>query len=102
MGGCDRPSRLAEPALRKGDGMNPLIPNVVDVLWGTTALAATVVALISVIRTRAALGAAATWIWALAIVLVPILGAVAWLASSGRLRHAEAGRRRLIANRNAQ
>lgn len=67
---------------------DPLAPNAYDVVWAMAMLVPlvlTVVALVSLGRSRAGLTAAQTLVWVLLILLVPLLGAVAWL-TAGRPR----------------
>jgi hypothetical protein len=81
--------------------MNPLIPGVWDLIWSMVWIAGlilAVVALLTLLRTRAALGAAATTLWALGIIVIPFIGAFVWLRSSRRLRRTEALRRKSTAS----
>lgn len=62
-----------------------------DVMWGVIAFAPMVlaiVALVSLSRSRAVNDTLEMLVWALLIVLVPFLGAVAWLLVGRRLRQA--------------
>ncbi|TXK18660.1 PLDc N-terminal domain-containing protein [Homoserinibacter sp. GY 40078] len=66
--------------------MNPLIPGPGDVVMTVLAIAAFVVscvAIVSLSRTRQ-LPARRVLLWALVILLLPVLGAVAWLVSNDR------------------
>ena len=67
---------------------DPLVPSAYDVVWAMVMLAPLVLAvgaLVSLGRSRAGLTATQTLVWVLLILLVPLLGAVAWLAA-GRPR----------------
>ena len=67
---------------------NPLVPSAYDVVWGAVMLVLFVLAiaaLISLARSRASLTASQTLAWVLLILLIPLLGAIAWLVA-GRPR----------------
>jgi Phospholipase_D-nuclease N-terminal len=67
---------------------NPLVPSAYDVVWGAVMFAQLVLvvaALVSVARSRASLTATQTLVWVLLILLIPLLGAIAWLVA-GRPR----------------
>jgi NADH:ubiquinone oxidoreductase subunit 6 (subunit J) len=72
---------------RYGDPMesnNPLIPQAYDVVWSVVAVAMLVlfvVALVSLVRSARALGAGPTALWAVLLVLVPLIGPVVWLTA---------------------
>ncbi len=83
---------------------NPLLPGLWDLVWSAAWLAAmvlAVVALITLYRTRAALGGAESLLWALGIVVVPVLGPIVWLIAGRRLRRAVALRRTAVAGGEA-
>lgn len=68
-------------------GPNPLLPAGYDVVWSviaTAVIALTVIALIILARAATGLAATRAWVWALVILLVPVLGAVAWIAIGRR------------------
>ncbi|WP_350350460.1 PLDc N-terminal domain-containing protein [Microbacterium sp. A8/3-1] len=76
--------------------MNPLIPGPTDVAWSVVwiaAVALAVVALVTLFRTKAAVGVAAATLWAFGIILIPVIGASVWLMASRRLRRAETRRK---------
>jgi hypothetical protein len=67
---------------------NPLVPSAYDVVWGAVMivpLVLAIIALVSVARSRASLTATQTLGWVLLILLIPLLGAIAWLVA-GRPR----------------
>ncbi len=67
---------------------NPLVPSAYDVVWGAVMLVLFVLAiaaLISLARSRSSLTATQTLAWVLLILLIPLLGASAWLVA-GRPR----------------
>lgn len=67
--------------------MNPLVPGALDLMWTVVVLASlglTIVALVALSRSRIVLTSNQKLVWALFIVLVPILGATAWLAGARR------------------
>ena len=67
---------------------NPLVPSAYDVVWGAVMLVPLVLAiaaLVSLARSRASLTATQTLVWVLLILLIPLLGAIAWLVA-GRPR----------------
>jgi hypothetical protein len=69
---------------------NPLAPSAYDVVWGAVMivpLVLAIIALVSVARSRASLTATQTLVWVLLILLIPLLGAIAWLVA-GRPRTA--------------
>ena len=69
---------------------NPLVPSAYDVVWGAVMLVPLVLAiaaLVSLARSRASLTATQTLGWVLLILLIPLLGAIAWLVA-GRPRAA--------------
>ncbi|TDN45486.1 phospholipase D-like protein [Curtobacterium flaccumfaciens] len=66
---------------------NPVIPQIYDVTWSVVAIASValvVVALVSLSRTAPRLSPWLAVAWVALIVVVPILGAVAWLAIGRR------------------
>lgn len=67
--------------MRLIDVHNPLIPAPYDVFWAITAivvLVATVLAVASIWRARAALTTIQTTMWILLSLFVPVVGAAAW------------------------
>jgi ABC-type amino acid transport system permease subunit len=69
---------------------NPLVPSAYDVVWGAVMLVQVVlaiIALVSLARSRGSLTGAQTLVWVLLILLMPLLGAIAWLVA-GRPRTA--------------
>lgn len=61
---------------------NPLIPTGYDIVWSVVALALfalMVTALISLVRSARALTTVQSLVWTLLVLLVPLLGALAWL-----------------------
>lgn len=71
--------------------MNPLLPTAVDVGWEmltTIVLIVTSLAVISWGRYLTQVRDRRMWWWLAAIVLLPAIGPVAWLASTRRLRRA--------------
>ena len=69
---------------------NPLVPTAYDVVWSAVMLVPLVLAiaaLVSLARSRASLTATQTLGWVLLILLIPLLGAIAWLVA-GRARTA--------------
>jgi hypothetical protein len=67
---------------------NPLVPSAYDAVWGAVMLVLFVLAiaaLVSLARSRASLTATQTFAWVLLILLIPLLGAIAWLVA-GRPR----------------
>ena len=69
---------------------NPLVPSAYDVVWGAVMfvpLVLAIAALVSLARSRASLTATQTLVWVLLILLIPLLGAIAWLVA-GRPRAA--------------
>lgn len=67
---------------------NPLVPSAYDVVWGAVMLVPLVlaiIALVSLARSRVGLTATQTLVWVLVILLIPLLGAIAWLVA-GRPR----------------
>jgi uncharacterized membrane protein YhaH (DUF805 family) len=69
------------------DEHNPLIPAGYDIAWSMiTALviALTIIALISLARTAKRLTPAHGLLWAALVLLVPVLGPLAWLAVGRR------------------
>jgi hypothetical protein len=63
---------------------NPLVPSAYDVVWGAVMLVLFVLAiaaLISLARSRSSLTATQTLAWVLLILLIPLLGASAWLVA---------------------
>jgi hypothetical protein len=67
---------------------NPLVPSAYDVVWGAVMivpLVLAIIALVSLARSRASLTATQTMVWVLLILLIPLLGAIAWLVA-GRPR----------------
>lgn len=84
--------------------MNPLIPGPGDVAWSVVwiaAVALAVVALITLFRMKTAVGATAATLWALGIILIPVIGASVWLIASRLLRRAEARRKAAAAGSDA-
>lgn len=77
------------------DEHNPLIPAGYDIAWSVITailIALTVVALISLMRSVKRLTGAQAMVWTLLIILIPLLGSVAWLAIGRRtLRIADSG-----------
>lgn len=66
---------------------NPLIPAAYDLVWSIVVIATLVlivVALVSLGRTARRLSPWVTLAWAALIVVVPVLGAAAWLAAGRR------------------
>ena len=62
---------------------NPLLPSGFDVLWSLVVVLAaglTLTALVQAFRARELSGAVAA-VWVLVIILVPVLGALAWLVA---------------------
>ncbi|NHI15975.1 PLDc N-terminal domain-containing protein [Microbacterium excoecariae] len=69
------------------DDHNPLVPAGYDIAWSVivaAVIALTVIALIGLARSAKHLTALQAWIWTLLVLLVPVLGAVAWLAVGRR------------------
>lgn len=69
---------------------NPLVPSAYDVVWGAVLLVSVVLAIIalfSLARSRGSLTGAQRLVWVLLILLIPLLGAIAWLVA-GRPRTA--------------
>lgn len=69
------------------DVRNPLIPVASDVAWSVCVLLAAtlaVVALVSLVRTATRLSAAESLGWTALVVLIPVIGPVAWLAIGRR------------------
>ncbi len=67
--------------------MNPLMPAAYDLVWSAVALVAfglVVWAIVSLSRRARPLPSRVVLMWALVIVVVPILGPVAWLAAGRR------------------
>lgn len=65
---------------------NPLVPAAYDVVWMAAALAALVLAVAAVVSIARSPGlrAAARVLWLLVVVIVPVVGALAWFALAGR------------------
>ncbi|MBY6061943.1 PLDc N-terminal domain-containing protein [Microbacterium esteraromaticum] len=66
---------------------NPLIPVGYDIVWTALAIAVVVlavVALVSLARSAKRLSAPQALIWVLIVLLVPVLGPIAWLAVGRR------------------
>lgn len=64
------------------DASNPLIPASYDIVWSVIAAAAIaliVAAFISLARTAKEMSGVQTLVWVLVVLLIPILGAAAWL-----------------------
>lgn len=79
--------------------MNPLVPTGWDIFFSAlvwVAVALTVVALISLLRAK--VGARATLLWLLFVLLVPGVGATAWLVTVYRLRAVRGPRRAGVIN----
>lgn len=69
------------------DEHNPLIPAGYDIAWSvlsTIVIVLTIVALILLARSAKRLTMTHALIWALLILFVPVLGAIAWLAIGRR------------------
>lgn len=69
---------------------NPLVPSAWEGMWSLLVLfwlVLTIVALVALVRARV-LSRAESLLWALLIVVVPVLGAVGWLVANRRFRHA--------------
>jgi hypothetical protein len=69
---------------------SPLVPSAYDVVWGAVMIVSVVLvvaALVSLARSRGSLTATQTLVWVLLILLIPLLGAIAWLVA-GRPRAA--------------
>ncbi|WP_295854188.1 PLD nuclease N-terminal domain-containing protein [uncultured Microbacterium sp.] len=69
------------------DAVNPLMPAAYDLVWSAVALVAfglVVWAIVSLSRRARPLPSRVVLMWALVIVVVPILGPVAWLAAGRR------------------
>lgn len=67
--------------------MNPLVPAAYDIGWAVVALVAfalAVWAIVSLSRGAARLPSLTVVLWAVVILLVPVLGPVAWLAAGRR------------------
>ncbi len=67
--------------------MNPLMPAAYDLVWSAVALVAfglVVWAVVSLSRRARHLPSRVVLTWALVIVVVPVLGPVAWLAAGRR------------------
>ncbi len=67
--------------------MNPLMPAAYDLVWSAVALVAfglVVWAVVSLSRRARPLPSRVVLTWALVIVVVPVLGPVAWLAAGRR------------------
>ncbi len=76
------------------DEANPLLPMAYDIAWSGVLLALAaigVVALVSVARARG-VDRERRMLWTLAVVLLPVLGAIGWFSSDTR-REARARRR---------
>lgn len=79
--------------------MNPLVPNGWDIFFSVlvwVSVALTVVALISLLRSK--VGARAPLLWVLFVLLVPGVGATAWLVTAYRLRAVRGPRRADVSN----
>lgn len=66
---------------------NPLVPPLYDIVWSVVAIAAlvlVVVGFVSLSRSASRLSPWLALVWAALIVVVPILGPVAWLAIGRR------------------
>ena len=66
---------------------NPLLPATADIGWSIFVLAVVVllvVSLISVGRRSSGLGALATAIWVVVVILLPVLGPLAWFVAGRR------------------
>ncbi|MBW9094500.1 PLDc_N domain-containing protein [Microbacterium jejuense] len=69
------------------DENNPLVPAAYDITWSIVAvvvIALTCLALISLIRSGRPLSLIQATIWTLLILVVPVLGPIAWLAVGRR------------------
>ncbi len=67
--------------------MNPLMPAAYDLVWSGLAVVAfglAVWGIVSLSRSAARLSSTMVLVWALVILLVPVLGPVAWLAAGRR------------------
>lgn len=77
---------------RRLDAVNPLLPTAYDIAWTVAAALAAVlavIALVSITRRARLLSWPQAVIWTLIVILVPMLGPLAWL-SVGRRTLAEA------------
>lgn len=75
------------------DAVNPLLPAGYDVAWSVVMVAVVAlwaVALVSLFRSAKRMTPGIGLVWALVVLLIPVLGSVAWLA---------VGRRTLTAHR---
>lgn len=75
-----------------GDVHNPLIPAGYDIVWSIVAIAVValmITALVSLARSARRLTAVQALAWVLIVLLVPLLGAVAWLWIGRRAVSAE-------------
>lgn len=69
------------------DEHNPLIPAGYDIVWSVVAalvIALAVVALVTLARSARRLTATQVLIWRVIVLLVPLVGSVAWLAIGRR------------------
>jgi hypothetical protein len=69
------------------EGHNPLIPPVYDIVWSVVAAASVVlivIAIVSLSRKASQLSPVLALAWAALILVVPVLGPVAWLAVGRR------------------
>ena len=69
------------------DEQNPLIPAGYDLAWSVVAaavIALTIVALISLARSARRLTTLQALIWVLVVLVVPVLGSIAWMAVGRR------------------
>ncbi|KTR96678.1 hypothetical protein NS220_00830 [Microbacterium testaceum] len=69
------------------DAVNPLIPTAYDLVWSGLAVVAfglAVWGIVSLSRSARRLSSTVVLIWALVILLVPVLGPVSWLFAGRR------------------
>lgn len=69
------------------DVQNPLIPAGYDIVWSLVAvlvIALTIAALVTIARSARRLTATQALIWTVIVLLVPLLGPVAWLTIGRR------------------
>ncbi|WP_188756446.1 PLDc N-terminal domain-containing protein [Microbacterium album] len=71
---------------------NPLLPTAYDLAWTASfglILLLAIVALVSLIRRAPGMTTLAAGLWAAIVILVPVLGPVAWFGVGNRARTAE-------------
>lgn len=64
-----------------GHMSNPLLPSILDVMWGSAALLIVTLALIALVqiyKRRGDMGTESTVVFALVVLVVPVFGAVFW------------------------